>query len=221
MSCNNALYLSVSVGYISQRSSIQVSSLILTQMIFRFNIFFSVLLAVLLFHGCGGAFRKWDYEPISITSTTSDPSLLHFEPKLHRIGRGVFNISGVLFWNYDTTEETMIEAIVYRSTFGEESDYKLLPWAAPKQTFYDYMNTFYKDVIIKSIGKCSDAPQFEGKFEPPFPKKTYTAQNCEIEGEGLPDMAPPGFYKVIFNCFGPDQPSWSIIIVVKITTKMF
>uniref|UniRef100_A0A6P4EA76 Uncharacterized protein LOC108041503 n=1 Tax=Drosophila rhopaloa TaxID=1041015 RepID=A0A6P4EA76_DRORH len=182
--------------------------------------FVGILLGVLLINGCRAA-RKWDYEPISIITETSDASLISPEVKIVRISRGEFGISAEVEWNYDTTDETMVSAVVYRSSSGDEKDYKLLPWALPNQPFYEYLNTYYKDVIMKNFAPCSNVPQFEDKFEPPWPKKTYKAESCVIVGDGLPEVAPPGFYKIIFNCTGPEQPSWSFVGIFKITTKMF
>ncbi|XP_037713608.1 uncharacterized protein LOC119549537 [Drosophila subpulchrella] len=185
----------------------------------RFS-FVSIVLGVLLINGIRAA-RKWDYEPISIDAATSDESLINFDIKMIRISRGEFGVSATVEWNYDTTEETMVEAVVYRSSSGDESDYKMLPFNLPKQTFYDYLNTYYKDVIMKNFGPCSNAPQFEDKFQPPWPKKTYVAEKCVIEGDGLPEILPPGFYKIIFNCTGASQPSWSFTAIAKLTNKMF
>lgn len=124
--------------------------------------------------------------------------------------------NNILFFLY-----IQVEAVVYRSNSGDESDYKLLPWAIPKQTFYDYLNSYYKDVIMKNFAPCSNVPQFKGKFQPPWPKRTYIGDKCVFEAEGFPDIVPPGFYKIIFNCTGPDQPSWSFIGIFKIINKMF
>lgn len=115
-----------------------------------------------------------------------------------------------------------MEASAYRSSSGDESDYKLLPWAIPKQPFYEYLNTYYKDVIVKNLGHCSNLPQFEGKFQPPWPKNTYNINKCQVDGEGLPEIAPPGYYKIIFLTYGPDpQPKWGCTAVFKVTNKMF
>ncbi|EDW48433.1 GM21861 [Drosophila sechellia] len=148
--------------------------------------------------------RKWDYEPVSIIASSSDDSLIKIEPSIVRLGRGKFGVSVLVEWNYDTTDETMVGKCIEGS--GDESDYKLLPWAIPMQSFYDYLNTYYKDVIMKNFAPCCNVPQFEDKFQPPWPKQTYIGDKCVIEGEGLPDIVPPGFYKIIFNCTGPDQP---------------
>ncbi|XP_017117261.1 uncharacterized protein LOC108139151 [Drosophila elegans] len=180
----------------------------------------AIWLGVLLIHDCGAA-RKWDYEPISVTALSSDESLVKFEPKIIRMGRGELGISADVLWNYDTSEETMVSADVYRSTSGDERDYKLLPWKIPNQPLYEYLDNYYKDVIVKNFAPCSNLPQFEGKFEPPIPKQTYTADKCVFEGDGLPEIAPPGFYKIIFNCTGPDQPTWSLEAIIKLTNKMF
>ncbi|XP_017077702.1 uncharacterized protein LOC108112377 isoform X3 [Drosophila eugracilis] len=183
----------------------------------------SVLLGVLMIYDCGaGLFkRKWDYEPISIKTYTSDASRFYSDLRIDRVGRGEFEWSGDTLWNYDTSEETMVEASAYRSPTGEESGYKLLPFSIPRQTLYDYLNTYYKYAIVKNFGSCSNIPQFKGKFEPPIPRKTYIGRNCAIDGEGLPEVLPSGFYKVIFNCSGPDQPTWSFVAILKITPNMF
>ncbi|XP_017025083.3 uncharacterized protein [Drosophila kikkawai] len=167
------------------------------------------------------AARKWDYEPISFITTTSDPSRLSFEVKIDRLGRGDFALSGTIDWKYDATENTMVEASAYRSSSGDESDYKLLPWSIPKQPFYEYLNTYYKDVIIKNLGHCTNLPQFQGKFQPPFPQGTYKLIKCKSDGDGLPEIAPPGFYKIIFTKSGPDQPTWGFTAIFKLTNKLF
>lgn len=115
-----------------------------------------------------------------------------------------------------------VEASAYRSSSGDESDYKLLPWTIPKQPFFEYLNTYYKDVLVKNLGHCSNLPQFEGKFQPPWPKDKYIINKCQVDGDGLPEIAPPGFYKVIFLTYGPDpQPKWSFTGIFKLTNKMF
>ncbi|XP_020818271.1 uncharacterized protein LOC110191696 [Drosophila serrata] len=133
-----------------------------------------------------------------------------------------FVISAVALFNYTTTKETMVEALVYRSTSGAEADYKLLPWAVPKQSFYDHLNTYYKDVTMRVFRTCSNFPYFEGKFHPPFPKMTYVADQCRLgDDDRLPEICPPGFYKIVFKCFGVNQPSWSFTAVFRLKPKLF
>ncbi|XP_017044439.1 uncharacterized protein LOC108090335 [Drosophila ficusphila] len=183
-------------------------------------LFVELCLLFLLFNGCEAA-RKWEYEPLSLDTFSSDPKLIKIDAQIVRMGRADFGLTGTAEWNYDTTDETMVEVIAFRSSSGDESDYKMLPWAVPKQPFYDYLNTYYKDMFMKDFVSCSNLPQFEDKFEPPWLKQKYYAEKCIINGEGLPDMVPLGYYKLIFNCTGPDQPSWSFVAVVKLTSKMF
>uniref|UniRef100_A0A6P4EIW2 Uncharacterized protein LOC108041500 n=1 Tax=Drosophila rhopaloa TaxID=1041015 RepID=A0A6P4EIW2_DRORH len=178
-----------------------------------------IWLLVLLISGCNA--RKWDYEPLAISGTSSDVKLIKIEPKIERLGRGEFAVSGRIEWNFETTNETMVEAFVYRSQTGEESDYKGLPWTIPKQTLYEHMDTFYKDVSMKNFKHCSNFPQFTEKFQPPLPKKIYVGDKCMIDGDGLPDIIPPGYYKVIVKGFGPNQPTWGGTGIFKITTKIF
>ncbi|XP_037713619.1 uncharacterized protein LOC119549541 [Drosophila subpulchrella] len=182
--------------------------------------FVSILFGVLLINEIKAA-RKWEYEPLSVAGISSDDSLISFDMKIVRISRGEYGISATVVWNYDTTEETMVEAVVYRSSSGDERDYMLLPFSIPKQSFYDYLNTYYKNVIMKNFGPCSNVPQFEDKFQPPWPKQTYNAEKCVFSGEGLPEIILPGFYKIIFNCSGPNQPSWAFVAILKMRNKIF
>ncbi|XP_017087070.3 uncharacterized protein [Drosophila bipectinata] len=179
-----------------------------------------IILIPLMMHLVQAA-RKWDYEPISIETTSSDDSQLDFVAKIERMGRGEFGMTGYVDWKYDADENTMVEASAYRSSSGDESDYKLLPWSIPKQPFFEYLNTYYKDVVVKNLGHCSNIPQFEGKFQPPWPKDKFIITKCQVDGDGLPEIAPPGYYKVIFTTYGPDQPKWGLTGIFKLTNKMF
>ncbi|KAH8237268.1 hypothetical protein KR038_008960, partial [Drosophila bunnanda] len=165
--------------------------------------------------------RKWDYEPLSINTYTTDESLLKIVAKVERVARGEFALSATVDFNYEPDNATMVEASSYCSTSGAESDYKLLPLGIPRQPFYDYLNTYYKDVVVKNLGHCSNLPQFEGQFEPPFPQGTYKINKCKVDGEGLPEIVLPGFYKIIFSKSGPDQPTWGFTAVFKVTNKLF
>ncbi|XP_068144178.1 uncharacterized protein [Drosophila tropicalis] len=161
----------------------------------------------------------WDYEPISIEPFTSDESLLKIDARIDRIKRGEFAISSTIVWDYDADESTMVEATGYHSSSGDEKDYKLLPWTIPKQPFFEYLNTYYQDVVLKNVGDCSNLPRFEGKFQPPWPRNTYVLDKCVSQGEGLPQVAPSGFYKIIFVTSG--QVRWGFNIVVKVFAKSF
>ncbi|XP_017077708.1 uncharacterized protein LOC108112381 [Drosophila eugracilis] len=185
---------------------------------FSWSLLAGIWLGVLLSYGTA---RKWDYEPLSITTYSSDDELMKIDVKIERVSRGVYGVTGRIEWNYDTTDKTMVEGIVLRSSSGEESDYKLLPWAIPSQSLYDHMNTYYKEVSMKNFKHCSNVPQFEGQFQPPMPKMTYIGNKCVIDGDGLPDMIPQGYYKIILKCYGPEQPTWNATVIAKVTTRMF
>ncbi|XP_017044438.1 uncharacterized protein LOC108090333 isoform X2 [Drosophila ficusphila] len=183
-------------------------------------LFVEFCLLFLLFSGCEAA-RKWEYELLSLEVFSSNPKLMKIEAKVVRMGRSEIGLSATLDLNYDVTDETTIEVIAYRSNSGDEGDYKMLPWAAPKQPYYEYLNTYYKDFVMKDFASCSNLPQFKDKFQPPVQKKKYYAEKCMVIGEGLPDIVPPGYYKLIFNCTKPDEPYWGFIAIVRITTKLF
>ncbi|XP_017044443.2 uncharacterized protein LOC108090338 [Drosophila ficusphila] len=183
-------------------------------------LFVELCLLFLFLIGCKAA-RKWEYEPLSVKVFYSDPDQMKLEAHIVRMGRADFGMSATADLNYDATDETMIEVIAYRSRSGDERDYKMLPWTVPKQPYYDYLNIYYKDLFMKDFASCSNFPQFKDKFEPPMQKKKYYVDKCMINGEGLPDLLPPGYYKLKFNCTGPNQPYWGFIAIVRVTTKLF
>nr|XP_044250724.1 LOW QUALITY PROTEIN: uncharacterized protein LOC123003170 [Drosophila takahashii] len=147
-------------------------------------LFVYILIGTLLINGIRAA-RKWEYEPLSVTSTTSNETFSLVKIQIVRIRRGEYAISANVKWDYDTTDETMVEAYAFHSVSGDANEYKVLPWSIPKQPFYHYLNTYYKDVIIGNCAHCSNIPVFKDKFEPPWPKKTYIGEKCVMNGDGF------------------------------------
>ncbi|XP_050743280.1 uncharacterized protein LOC108029979 [Drosophila biarmipes] len=174
-------------------------------------------LIVLLANHCTGA-RKWTYQPLSIETYSTDDNLLKISAKVDRIGRGDYGISAEIEFKYDVDETTMVEAVAYRSSSGEENDYKIIPLSIPKQNYIEFMNSNYKDVVIPNLSGCSNLITFEDKFEPPFPKDTYKLDKCVADSDGFPDIVPEGYYKVNFTMSG--QVDWGFIIIVKISNKL-
>ncbi|XP_016957978.1 uncharacterized protein LOC108029981 isoform X1 [Drosophila biarmipes] len=162
--------------------------------------------------------RNWDYEPLSFTSYTSDDNLLKITTKVDRLGRSDYAFSMTLNWNYDVDEDTMVEAEVYHCSSGDEEDYKIMPWSLPQQPFFDYLNGFYKDAFIKNVGHCSNMVQFEGDFVPPWPRNVYILDKCVANGEGLPDIAPEGYFKIVYKMSG--QVDWGFTLIVKVEHKV-
>ncbi|XP_033253673.1 uncharacterized protein LOC117193046 [Drosophila miranda] len=113
----------------------------------------------------------------------------------------------------------MLEVVLYRSTTGAESDYKLTPMSIPRQTFIEYLNTYYKDMVIKNLGDCSDLPQYEDKYVPPFPKKTYTLTRCTVNGKGMPQVLLDGFYKILIT-ISHATVIQKLEVIIKITNTM-
>jgi len=107
--------------------------------------------------------------------------------------------------------------VAYRSSSGEESDYKIIPLSIPKQNYVEFMNNNYKDVVIPNLGGCSNLVKFEDKFKPPWPKNTYKLEKCVADSDGFPDMVPEGYYKVNFTMSNPVD--WGFVLIVKISTK--
>ncbi|XP_017077704.1 uncharacterized protein LOC108112378 isoform X2 [Drosophila eugracilis] len=174
-------------------------------------------LIVLTVDQCSGK-RKWEYEPLSIETYTTDESKLKIEAKIDRIGRGEYGISANIEFKYEADDNTMVEASAYRSSSGEENDYKVIPLSIPKQHYIDFMNSHYKDVVIPNLGGCSNLVTFDDKFEPPWPQKTYVLDKCVADSDGFPDIVPEGYYKVNFTMMGPVD--WGFILIVKISTKL-
>ncbi|KAH8291188.1 hypothetical protein KR054_009616, partial [Drosophila jambulina] len=162
--------------------------------------------------------RKWDYEPLSINTYTSDESKLKIVAKVERVARGEFAIGATIDFKYELDDTTMVEAVAHRSSSGAESDYKLIPFNIPKQPWMDFMNTHYKDVVIPNLGKCSNIVQFEDKFDGNWPQQVYTLDKCVADSDGFPEMVPEGFYRVNFTVTGPVD--WGFVLVVKISTKL-
>ncbi|XP_064544340.1 uncharacterized protein LOC135432540 [Drosophila montana] len=158
--------------------------------------------------------RQWDYEPLFITGRTSDASKLTIETEIERERRDKF-ISATFGINYKIDETTMVEAIAYRSQSGNGNDYQLVPWSIPKQSFQDYINGYYKEVIYSNLGACSNLPK--PGTESPFPSMTIKLDKCVITGEGMPEMAPEGYYKILFSVTG--EVEWGFELIAKIFSK--
>lgn len=61
--------------------------------------------------------RNWEYEPLSLTSYSSDESLLKITTKIDRLGRSDYAFSMTLDWNYDVDKDTMVEILILISSF--------------------------------------------------------------------------------------------------------
>ncbi|XP_030387645.1 uncharacterized protein LOC115634197 [Scaptodrosophila lebanonensis] len=177
----------------------------------------SLGIAVLLLCVLSAAERNWEYEPKSITSTSADEEKVKLHFQIDRVNRGEYALTGNIEWKYDTSDDTMVEILIYRSPTGSSYDYQLMPWSIPNQKFYEYLNTFYKEVI-NNFANCSNLPIYKEKFEPPWPKNKYEFKRCEVAGEGLPEVAPEGFYKIVVTFSG--EVVWTVTTIAKVTTKM-
>ncbi|XP_030381198.1 uncharacterized protein LOC115629009 [Scaptodrosophila lebanonensis] len=171
---------------------------------------------ITLFRFC--AARSWDYEPKSVTVSSSDEQKLRISFRVDRINRGEYALSGEIDWKYDVQDDTMIEILCYRSNSGG-NDWKIMPWSIPYQKYEDFVNTFYKEMVTKSIGHCTNMPQYEKKYQPPWPKKLYVFDHCVVNGDGFPEHMVEGYYKVIINITG--EVHWVLTFVLKVTSKLF
>lgn len=108
-----------------------------------------------------------------------------------------------------------MEASIQQSQTGRDDDYRQMPWNIDKQPFPKYLEDFYKDVLYANVGHCSNL--VEPGNEIPWPMITYKFENCIITGDGLPEIAPEGYYKVFFNVTG--EVDWGFVLGLKIVSK--
>ncbi|XP_017836711.1 uncharacterized protein LOC108595935 [Drosophila busckii] len=160
--------------------------------------------------------RLWEFEPLSFEGTSSDPAKLNIDLAIERIKRGEFAMNGIIDCKYDMDETTMVEGIFLRSNTGDEDDYKLMPWSIPKQSFKAFVASYYENVALKNVGYCSNLPALENAD--PWPRDVYKFENCVYTGDGLPEVAPEGFYKVTFIFTG--EVEWTFTAKSKVTLKM-
>ncbi|XP_002018541.2 uncharacterized protein LOC6592874 [Drosophila persimilis] len=178
-----------------------------------------LIISSALYDGCA-AKKNWECEPQSVSAYSTNEGLLNIQLKTERVGRTGFFFSGTFFWNLDIDDSVLVEVELYRSTTGAESDYKLTPMSIPRQTFIEYLNTYYKDMVIKNLGDCSDLPQYEDERMTQLPKKTYTLTRCTVNGEGMPEVLVAGFYKILITISHPTVIQ-NVQVIIKITNTMF
>ncbi|KAM8703799.1 hypothetical protein ACLKA7_008433 [Drosophila subpalustris] len=152
---------------------------------------------------CCVARRSWNFEILSIKTTSSDYNLMNISLQIDRISFSESSISGFLHLKYDADDKTEMELLVLSSVSGREEDYHELPYKTSKQTITEFVDNYYDDLVYANLGHCSNFPKFKGKFVPPFPKRNYTLNNCALTGDGFPDILPLGYYKIIVRTSGP------------------
>ncbi|KAH8331516.1 hypothetical protein KR074_004997, partial [Drosophila pseudoananassae] len=163
----------------------------------------------------------WQARPISITKTTTDPNYMDLNLKVERFGLGEFAFTGTYFTNIDMDDSVTVELRIYSCYSGNEADYKLTPYSIQPQKFIDYLNTFYKDLLMKNLGDCTDLPKYEDGYVPPWPKDTFNFTRCTISGEGMPEVVPEGFYKALVILSALPAVELQFTVILKVTTKMF
>ncbi|XP_017867666.1 PREDICTED: uncharacterized protein LOC108616756 [Drosophila arizonae] len=163
---------------------------------------------------CSGK-RNWDAETLFVNSSTSDESLLEYTTEIVRQGREKPTFSAVLDFHYQLDDTTTVEVLIYHSQTGGEDDYKLMPWNVPQKPFSEFIGEYYKDLLYANLGSCSNLAE-PGK-EIPWPKITYKFEKCQITGDGMPEIAPEGYYKIFFTATGPVD--WSFVYGMKIVSK--
>nr|XP_017025081.1 uncharacterized protein LOC108076657 isoform X2 [Drosophila kikkawai] len=184
------------------------------------HLLLSVFVLVNLCDGCAGR-QNWECKPLSIGGETTNPSAMDLDMRIERVGRGEFFFSGTFFWNIDLDDSVLVEMQILRSHSGSEADYKLTPWSIPQQTFIEYIDTFYKDLLMANLGDCTDLPRYDSGYVPPWPKGTFNFTRCGIKGDGLPEVLVEGFYKVQAIITALPTVQQNITAIIQVTLKMF
>ncbi|XP_017044434.1 uncharacterized protein LOC108090331 [Drosophila ficusphila] len=174
---------------------------------------------VYLYDDCA-ARNNWEATPISISGSTTNPSDMDMDLRIEHKARD-FSFSGTFFWNIDMDDNVMVEMRILSSYSGKEEDYKMTPWSIPPQKFVDYIETFYKDIIMANLGDCTDLPRYDDGYVPPWPKATYNFTRCTMNGKGLPEVLAEGFYRAEAVISSPPSLAVNLSVVVRIRTKMF
>ncbi|XP_017835535.1 uncharacterized protein LOC108594909 [Drosophila busckii] len=160
--------------------------------------------------------RMWDYALLSIDTTTSDPTKFEIDAEVQRISRTEYGFSLIMDYHYFPDDTTFIVAGGYRSNTGNEEDYVVMPWSLPTRTYEEYIKSFYESIVLKNLEYCSNLPAPDKAF--PVPKdNVYKFDRCVLNGEGMPEIVPDGYYKVFINATG--EVDWTIIIRMKISRK--
>jgi len=110
-----------------------------------------------------------------------------------------------------------IEIIASHGVSGREEDYRELLYQVPKMTLTEFVNNYWDELVHPNLGSCSNFPKFHGEFVSPFPKKCYILNDCEFTGDGIPDILPVGYYKMLIQMTG--QAELTIIFIFKLTPK--
>lgn len=64
---------------------------------------------------------------------------------------------------------------------------------------------------------CSNLPQFEGKFQPPFEKKLYVLDKCQFSQDSFPNHVLEGFYKIVAVGYGDVE--WSMAFIFQVENE--
>ncbi|XP_052839701.1 uncharacterized protein LOC128254587 isoform X1 [Drosophila gunungcola] len=187
---------------------------------FTVQLLVSVCIFVYLYGECV-AKKTWEATPMSIGGSTTNPSAMDMDLRIERISRGEFGFSGTFFWNIDMDENVMVEMRILSSYSGREDDYKMTPWSIQPQKFTDYIDTFYKDMLIPNLGNCTDLPRFDSGFVPPWPKGNFNFTRCSCNGNGLPEVMSEGFYRAEAIITALPTVALNVSVVLRIKTKMF
>ncbi|KAH8291699.1 hypothetical protein KR018_006049, partial [Drosophila ironensis] len=156
--------------------------------------------------------KTWTYTLQSVNCSSKNEEMAYAEMRIDRLGRGEFGLSGILDLKVDVSEDMEVEVFSYRST-DQGANYKIQPYSLPRQSFYQAMNSFYKDMIMDSAANCSNLPQFDDKITDMTAQK-FVFDKCQVSTEKFPQHMPDGWYKLTFTTYGIMELYAEIIVSV-------
>ena len=128
--------------------------------------------------------------------------MVESEINITYISRGVYGLSGYLDLKVDMYDNNTAEVYLERSRESLSGQYFKTPYALPKMPISQMFNTAYKDLMMESLHKCSNAPYFD-VFKVPLKKDNYVFTNCRYETDNVPNIMGEGYYKLHVIVYGP------------------
>jgi len=107
---------------------------------------------------------------------------------------------------------------MFHSVSGRDEDYYETIYKIPRQTLSSFINNYYEDFLHNLVSDCSNAPRFEGKFVPPWPRNSIIFQKCMLNVDKLPHFLPSGYHKVKMSFRGPVEMHF--VYICKIFPKL-
>lgn len=134
--------------------------------------------------------------------------------ELTLISRGIYGYSGYMQIFEDLDDRSKISVDVYYSSSG--SNMIRSPYTISATPFMKFLKTYYKDMIMTNLLKCSEnAPTEEDLLGDILTKRLIIVDNCTISNENFPSYVRYGYYKIIITFGGPMAMEIIFILLVE------